>query len=551
MELHFKNFVEISDEEAEKVKKISANRGPFLEHLFNGKQRVVFPLPPTKEMYQIKKIIEKIPHNRYPDMPKYKMTQDDMSRGIVRLIQKNKNPNTGQETVIDKNTTTVGKVLSQERENVNDLKYGDFEYNWNDIRPYWVVVSKHPIDVKRMADFPNLQSCHTFGGDFYHCTDQEVESGGAVAYLINSGDVDQISDKDEIFVDKGFKSATKDAYQIPGRNIEGIHPVARIRIRRAEHNGEEFGLVEEAVYGIDQDGRLAERFKKALREWVVTKQPSQLNKSDLQFTGGTHDDSTPKGLHNLQYRSNSGYINRVLTKLSKLQDNEQIIDELEKLTGIRPSMVMRMSTGKRLWVAQNNPQTPITLFNKTWLAKIASNSIDMLLDPAKIMKRLRESLENNHEVFDLIEKYTVNMLNRGDAKLVKVSNSGWTVVLSAERWIDEYNIHPRVNSLLRPNESENHGVRILVQQIDEQQFMHKLHSLLSKHSTEEFGIGSGVYHPTLGKGVVVRDAAYPFNSVQVRWMDGKLNYVDKGLLSTTPIPMEKPKPKLSPLVRMN
>lgn len=434
---NFKLFVEISEEEAKKVRDLHSKRTkPIFDHLFEGKDRVFFPLPPDRDVYKLKKILEQIPHPRNPDMPKYKININDMRMGVVRLLQKAKHPEKG-EYISDKNTTTMGRALNNEKNNP-EIQSGNFEKLWTDIQPYWVVVSRHPIDVKRMGDFINVQSCHTPGGDYYKCTDEEVESGGAVAYLISANDIGKVDKSaDEIFADKGFIGKDSGS-QLPGRNIEGIHPVARTRIRRlvnTQVQGEEIAAVETAVYGIEEGGHLSERFLKAVRHWVNTKQPDiSPNKTiDYNIRGGSYTDSSVAGMNNYMYQRNPAYISRLLTKLQKLDDDDAIKSELEKFTGNKPPVVTRMG-GRKLWVGDIFPTSPAVLFRNSWIADYASHDINRLLDPEMLIKMLSESV--NMGLMDQFEKYVINMFNRsGSAKLIKIGEDGWTIVMPVETWI--------------------------------------------------------------------------------------------------------------------
>lgn len=522
---NFKQFVELHDDEAKRARELGAARGPVLDHLFKGKDRAFFPLSPDPHLYTLKKILEKIPHPRNPQMPKYRVGMDDMRKGQVRILSKVKHPEKG-EFISDKNVTTIARVLGGERDNP-DIKGGNFEMLWNNIQPYWVVVSRHPIDVKRMADFPNLQSCHSFGGSHYHCTDEEVESGGAVAYLINTGDFAKVNQQDdEIFADKGFVGSGKEALDMPGRGLEGIVPVARTRIRRAENPNTQvdIGVVEDAVYGIDEGGHLAKRFITSLRQWVSTKQPGKsADAGHYELRGGDYEDSSVTRLHRDLYERNPAYMSRILTKIQKLEDEEDILRELSDFTGSRPAMVMRLG-GRKLWVSDTAPTVPFDLFSSVWLANYLSidrENMNKFIDQDRVMSMLE-----NTEAILQFEKYVLNVLNRGgDAKVVRVGNRGWTVVVPVETWIAEANpANRRANRLNRTMGKGDPHIAKLMDNLNHNEMKRKLYSLFGKemrsNKTGPLEVGEIVYHPQHGRGVVTQITA-PGSSVRVRWAKDK------------------------------
>lgn len=112
-----------------------------------------------------------------------------------------------------------------------------------------IIISRAPIDVLRMSDFKNLQSCHSKGGSYWRCAVAEAQDGGAVAFVVNKSDLKKIEDinQPEIFSDKE-------------RKIEGINPVSRIRVRNFviedfDDQGEyELAVPEDRVYGLELRG---------------------------------------------------------------------------------------------------------------------------------------------------------------------------------------------------------------------------------------------------------------------------------------------------------
>ena len=120
---------------------------------------------------------------------------------------------------------------------------------------YSIILTRHPIDVLRMADFQEFASCHSppsqgYGdGEYYKCAVAEAHGEGAVAYVVNtdellamtdSGTIDEAEEKintvEEIFDDKVRDvEGLPYSYSPTGRPLGGtIMPVSRLRLRLAK-----------------------------------------------------------------------------------------------------------------------------------------------------------------------------------------------------------------------------------------------------------------------------------------------------------------------------
>ena len=67
--------------------------------------------------------------------------------------------------------------------------------NWNLIeglmnstvkRSQHVVLSRHPMDVLRMSDIDEIESCHSEGREYFECAVHEAQGHGPIAYLVDS-----------------------------------------------------------------------------------------------------------------------------------------------------------------------------------------------------------------------------------------------------------------------------------------------------------------------------------------------------------------------------
>ena len=132
------------------------------------------------------------------------------------------------------------------KKNIEKLKDSD---------TYSIILTRHPIDVLRMADFDDFASCHSppsrghGSGEYYKCAVAEAHGEGAVAYVVNtdellamtdSGTIDEAEEKintvEEIFDDRtrGVQGLPY-SYSPTGRPLGGtIMPVSRLRLRLAK-----------------------------------------------------------------------------------------------------------------------------------------------------------------------------------------------------------------------------------------------------------------------------------------------------------------------------
>lgn len=128
---------------------------------------------------------------------------------------------------------------------------------------YSIVISRHPVDVLRMSDHRTIESCHSEGNSHFHCAIKEAKSAGAIAYIVETEDLDDvdIENDNEIFEDND-------------RGIDGIEPVGRTRLRRFDKTGtftsdEKYSLLipEKRIYGQDMAG-----FYEKIRDWALESQ---------------------------------------------------------------------------------------------------------------------------------------------------------------------------------------------------------------------------------------------------------------------------------------
>ena len=166
----------------------------------------------------------------------------------------------------------------------------------DDLSHYTIILSRHPTDVLRMSDISDIKSCHSEGGMYFHCAIQEAKTGGPIAYLIHTNDLERISDP--IIFQKG------EIFQDRDRDIKGILASSRIRIRRyKDTEGHEYAIPETRVYGEHIAGFL-DAVTKFLRDKQSNLIENKANVVDL-FTkrkivkkGGSYSDSSDSTLFN-------------------------------------------------------------------------------------------------------------------------------------------------------------------------------------------------------------------------------------------------------------
>jgi len=163
---------------------------------------------------------------------------------------------------------------------------------------YSIIVSRHPIDVLRMSDFEDISSCHSQGGGYFQCAMAEAKGHGPIAYLVNTEDLAKADlDDEEIFED-------------PSRNISGIRPISRVRLRKFvnKEEAQELAIPELRVYGQRVPG-----FVEAVRNWAQVQQKdivdmeafsfAAFNSDEITRYGGSYGDAVDGSLFNIFFDS--------------------------------------------------------------------------------------------------------------------------------------------------------------------------------------------------------------------------------------------------------
>jgi hypothetical protein len=139
-----------------------------------------------------------------------------------------------------------------------------------------IVISRAPVDLLRMSDFPGkggpktgIVSCHSpprgAGGKYFACAIHEAKHNGAVAYLVPRRAVEQ--HKDKLQSREFFKDLEREGTQ-------GAYPIQRLRLRRYIYapTAEEILVPEITIYG----QHMSEAFSRDLSKWARSVQSDKI-----------------------------------------------------------------------------------------------------------------------------------------------------------------------------------------------------------------------------------------------------------------------------------
>ena len=168
-----------------------------------------------------------------------------------------------------------------------------------------VIISRHPIDVLRMSDIGNINSCHSEGNGYFQCAVAEAKGHGPIAYLVATKDLDHLLSGDDEEsrqrnVEKGNAPHLnienfddKEVFADSQRQVEGIHATQRVRLRKYEDTDSSvfFTAPESRTYGRKVPG-----FLTFVRDWAAENQKKYFEDSapdfgDLVRYGGTYGDT--------------------------------------------------------------------------------------------------------------------------------------------------------------------------------------------------------------------------------------------------------------------
>lgn len=138
-----------------------------------------------------------------------------------------------------------------------------------------MIVSRHPMDVMRMSDFPGMDSCHAekYSGNvqYFYCALVEAQGLGAIAYFIDEREYNKYFEKRDIDNPHEPNSPfqTNEIFSDYERGISGMNPLSRIRIRRFLdwESGFDIGMPDLSSYG-----QIVPYARKTLKDWLYSNQ---------------------------------------------------------------------------------------------------------------------------------------------------------------------------------------------------------------------------------------------------------------------------------------
>ena len=182
---------------------------------------------------------------------------------------------------------------------------------------YAIIITRDPVDVWRMSDFDDIESCHSPPSrpsdhtEFYKCAVAEAHGHGAVAYLVRMDellletDVDTLDEvEDQIQEGEIFGDTAR-----PGGAGFDISPLSRVRLRQFRYyatdevpgrwdEGTQLAVPENRVYGEKIAG-----FRERVDQWTKETQKKQIEKAPktdsklslnkFYIFGGSYSDTQP------------------------------------------------------------------------------------------------------------------------------------------------------------------------------------------------------------------------------------------------------------------
>lgn len=241
-------------------------------------------------------------------------------------------------TLAHKDGYVLQRAIDNFKDTLPDPKYIRTLYNlFNTIvitpmgTKKFILLTRNPLDVLRMADFKSLQSCHSPpypskkkpSGKFYFCAIQESEGGGAVAYLVSGNTPKDVSQDEEVLEDSD-------------RGIKGLNPISRIRIRQVRYKSRDgdtkiLAIPEQRIYGTAEKNfqvKLVEYFRNNQQSTIDEISQALLKDSSsatFELLGGSYLDTELSDLVSLFL--NHGQIDSSKIKVEdKIKADRQLED---------------------------------------------------------------------------------------------------------------------------------------------------------------------------------------------------------------------------------
>lgn len=336
---------EVSDEQ---INSLEHNNRPF-NNIFGDKIRIVIPLRSDRTDH---KLINDLSKKGYvADLDKDVAVSnvstfqcDDCNRMIQAQSKPKQCP-----TCKSKKIEPSDKVVKQRKERIgtviSNLSKQDPE--WKNYLNWWaknkgkkadeattgisIIISRSPIDVIRMSDHKEFNSCHsppgsknTTGwknGSYFHCATQEAKTGGAIAYAVHTSDLKKVDlQANEIFKDRD-------------RQIDGIEPLERQKLQRWTNGKIDILLPLPKTYGIkhiDFQETIIDYLKQVQKNIIDFSNPPDFDEFDLK--GGSYPDKPADEIWNNFFDTNVSGDKESIDKDEEKNDTWGI-DQLDNIAG--------------------------------------------------------------------------------------------------------------------------------------------------------------------------------------------------------------------------
>jgi len=298
-------------------------KDPAFDHIFGNKTRIVIPILKDRGAEKFLNALKTVPNL-------YKFNPDN----LTALITTHLDPKYGKgETKTQE--IGIGKLIHRMKVSNEDRS---FYLNWfakykdtigaelkkaMEAHKYTIILTRSPIDVVRMSDTNNIESCHSRDREYFANVIADAVVGGALAYLVETESLKGIDTESADF-------QTDELFSDSDRRVWGIeHPLARIRLRRyvSKDWTEEIALPEVRVYGRNTTSE----FYPTLREFIQDKQPDfTLEKAKEIF-------NTESGWRRVggSYTDSGSYSSAMLSKYFGVDDNDPEYADFIMNAGIR------------------------------------------------------------------------------------------------------------------------------------------------------------------------------------------------------------------------
>ena len=267
---------------------------------------------------------------------------------------------------------------------------------------YYLLFTRHPIDVLRMSDHKGVSSCHRLDGGMYkHCAVADAQNDGGVIYLIKGSDGQRAKSRLE----------EKEIFEDANRKVDGLRPLGRTRLRRFIdlQTGDDFAVLARLS---GQFGTFTEDLWDTAHAYVRKNQPIFNNPPEAKYAtaniimvGGTYTDNiSPSGMLNKFFGEDiyEGVQLRGAEAESEDEDGGNWTDELMNIND-QFADIFREHNVSIGWVIRGE-EIEVNLFLRTFvpftkISELVGNPGQSGFDPANPdHKQLRHYIVDNDQI---------------------------------------------------------------------------------------------------------------------------------------------------------